>query len=184
MAPGVYLALTATIAVAALTPGPAVTAIVARAITDGIRPALAINAGVVAMAVLEGDVAEDEVGGVVGQGQGAAVGHVAGLEMIRLAELGNRLAAPLQERGIEIAGHDLREQAGEACRHATDTAADLDYRLLGPVRTVEPEGLEVGEGLVVAGGHELGQADVIATVVEHPTRLAYHCIGRVLGLGC
>lgn len=47
MTPGVYLALTATIAVAALTPGPAVTAIVARAITDGIRPALALNAGVV-----------------------------------------------------------------------------------------------------------------------------------------
>jgi threonine/homoserine/homoserine lactone efflux protein len=47
MTPGVYLALTATIAVAALTPGPAVTAIVARAITDGIRPAMAINAGVV-----------------------------------------------------------------------------------------------------------------------------------------
>jgi threonine/homoserine/homoserine lactone efflux protein len=47
MTPGVHLALTATIAVAALTPGPAVTAIVARAITDGIRPALAINAGVV-----------------------------------------------------------------------------------------------------------------------------------------
>jgi threonine/homoserine/homoserine lactone efflux protein len=47
MTPGVYLALGATIAVAALTPGPAVTAIVARAITDGVRPALAINAGVV-----------------------------------------------------------------------------------------------------------------------------------------
>ncbi len=47
MTPGVYLALTVTIAVAALTPGPAVTAIVARAITDGVRPALAINAGVV-----------------------------------------------------------------------------------------------------------------------------------------
>ena len=47
MTPGVHLALTATIAVAALTPGPAVTAIVARAITDGVRPALAINAGVV-----------------------------------------------------------------------------------------------------------------------------------------
>ena len=47
MTPGVYLALTATIAMAALTPGPAVTAIVARAVTDGVRPALAINAGVV-----------------------------------------------------------------------------------------------------------------------------------------
>ena len=33
--------------VAALTPGPAVTAIVARTITDGLRPAMAINAGVV-----------------------------------------------------------------------------------------------------------------------------------------
>jgi threonine/homoserine/homoserine lactone efflux protein len=47
MTPGVYFALTATIAVAALTPGPAVTAIVARAIADGVRPALAINAGIV-----------------------------------------------------------------------------------------------------------------------------------------
>jgi threonine/homoserine/homoserine lactone efflux protein len=47
MTPGVYLAMGATIAVAALTPGPAVTAIVARAISDGVRPALALNAGVV-----------------------------------------------------------------------------------------------------------------------------------------
>jgi threonine/homoserine/homoserine lactone efflux protein len=47
MTPAVFLTLTATVAVAALTPGPAVTAIVARAIADGPRPALAINAGVV-----------------------------------------------------------------------------------------------------------------------------------------
>ncbi len=47
MTPGVFLALTATVAVAALTPGPAVTAIVARAMADGPRPALAISAGVV-----------------------------------------------------------------------------------------------------------------------------------------
>jgi threonine/homoserine/homoserine lactone efflux protein len=47
MTPAVFLTLTATVAVAALTPGPAVTAIVARAIVDGPRPALAINAGVV-----------------------------------------------------------------------------------------------------------------------------------------
>jgi threonine/homoserine/homoserine lactone efflux protein len=46
MTPAVFLALTATVAVAALTPGPAVTAIVARAITDGARPALALSAGV------------------------------------------------------------------------------------------------------------------------------------------
>ncbi len=46
MTPSVFLALTATVAVTALTPGPAVTAIVARAITDGVRPALALNAGV------------------------------------------------------------------------------------------------------------------------------------------
>jgi threonine/homoserine/homoserine lactone efflux protein len=45
--PGVFLTLTATVAVAALTPGPAVTAIVARSIADGPRPAMAINAGVV-----------------------------------------------------------------------------------------------------------------------------------------
>ena len=47
MTPAVFLTLTATVAVAALTPGPAVTAIVARAIADGPRAALAINAGVV-----------------------------------------------------------------------------------------------------------------------------------------
>jgi threonine/homoserine/homoserine lactone efflux protein len=47
MTPGVFLTLTATVAVAAITPGPAVTAIVARAISDGARPAMAINAGVV-----------------------------------------------------------------------------------------------------------------------------------------
>lgn len=47
MTPTVFATLTATVAVAALTPGPAVTAIVARAITDGARPAMAINAGVV-----------------------------------------------------------------------------------------------------------------------------------------
>jgi threonine/homoserine/homoserine lactone efflux protein len=46
MTPGVFMALTATVAVAALTPGPAVTAIVARAIGDGVRPALALSAGV------------------------------------------------------------------------------------------------------------------------------------------
>jgi threonine/homoserine/homoserine lactone efflux protein len=46
MAPGAYLALAATIALVALTPGPAVTAIVARAIADGARPALALSAGV------------------------------------------------------------------------------------------------------------------------------------------
>jgi threonine/homoserine/homoserine lactone efflux protein len=45
--PGVFLALTATVAVAALTPGPAVAAIVARAAANGARPAMAINAGVV-----------------------------------------------------------------------------------------------------------------------------------------
>ena len=47
MTPPVLAAVTATVALAALTPGPAVTAIVARAITDGARPALAVNAGVV-----------------------------------------------------------------------------------------------------------------------------------------
>src|SRR5215218_2023738 len=47
MSPGAFVALTAVVAVAALTPGPAVTAIVARAMADGMRPAMAINAGVV-----------------------------------------------------------------------------------------------------------------------------------------
>ncbi|HEX7374325.1 MAG TPA: LysE family translocator [Steroidobacteraceae bacterium] len=47
MTPAVFATLATTVAVVAITPGPAVTAIVARAITDGVRPALAINAGVV-----------------------------------------------------------------------------------------------------------------------------------------
>ena len=47
MAPAAFLALSTVVLVAALTPGPAVTAIVARAIADGPRPAMAINAGVV-----------------------------------------------------------------------------------------------------------------------------------------
>ena len=47
MSPGAFAALTAVVAMAALTPGPAVTAIVARAMSDGMRPAMAINAGVV-----------------------------------------------------------------------------------------------------------------------------------------
>jgi threonine/homoserine/homoserine lactone efflux protein len=46
MSPSAFLALAATVAVTALTPGPAVTAIVARAITDGVRPALALSLGV------------------------------------------------------------------------------------------------------------------------------------------
>ena len=46
MTAGAYVALAATFAVFALTPGPAVAAIVARAVADGVRPALALNAGV------------------------------------------------------------------------------------------------------------------------------------------
>jgi threonine/homoserine/homoserine lactone efflux protein len=45
--PGIFLAIATTIAVAAITPGPAVTALVARAVTDGPRPAMALNAGIV-----------------------------------------------------------------------------------------------------------------------------------------
>jgi threonine/homoserine/homoserine lactone efflux protein len=47
MTPAAYVALAATVTVAALTPGPAVTAIVARAIANGVKPALALNAGVI-----------------------------------------------------------------------------------------------------------------------------------------
>jgi threonine/homoserine/homoserine lactone efflux protein len=48
MTPGAVLALGATLGLIAVTPGPAVTAIVARAIADGARPALALSAGVLA----------------------------------------------------------------------------------------------------------------------------------------
>lgn len=46
MTPAVFVTLATTVAIVAITPGPAVTAIVARAISDGARPALAISAGV------------------------------------------------------------------------------------------------------------------------------------------
>ena len=46
MSPTALLTISATVLVAAVTPGPAATAIVARAIADGLRPALALAAGV------------------------------------------------------------------------------------------------------------------------------------------
>ncbi len=46
MSPTAFLTISATVLVAAVTPGPAATAIVARAIADGLRPALALAAGV------------------------------------------------------------------------------------------------------------------------------------------
>jgi threonine/homoserine/homoserine lactone efflux protein len=50
--PAAFVAITATVAMTALVPGPAVAAIVARAIASGARPAMAINAGVVTGDVL------------------------------------------------------------------------------------------------------------------------------------
>ncbi|MFO1395076.1 MAG: LysE family translocator [Steroidobacteraceae bacterium] len=46
MTPAAFLTVTGTVFVAAITPGPAATAIVARALADGLRPALALSAGV------------------------------------------------------------------------------------------------------------------------------------------
>ena len=46
MTPAAFLTVTATVFVAAVTPGPAATAIIARALADGLRPALALSAGV------------------------------------------------------------------------------------------------------------------------------------------
>ena len=46
MTPAAFATVTATVFVAAITPGPAATAIVARALADGLRPALALSAGV------------------------------------------------------------------------------------------------------------------------------------------
>ena len=47
MTPAVFATLATTVGVVAITPGPAVTAIVARAMTDGFRPALALSAGII-----------------------------------------------------------------------------------------------------------------------------------------
>jgi threonine/homoserine/homoserine lactone efflux protein len=106
MTPGVYFALTATIAVAALTPGPAVTAIVARAITDGIRPALAINAGVVTGDLL--------FFGLAAAGMAAAASSLGGLFSV-LQWLG---AAYLLWTGIQLWRFVPREVTrGESAGH-------------------------------------------------------------------
>ena len=116
--------------------------------------------------------------------QRAAVGGVTGLQPLGVPELGNRLAAAFEERGVEIARDDLAEQAREAGGHAADAAADLHHRLLGGVGRQQIEGLEVRHGLVVAGVDELGQVELAARdVVEHPAGFAHHIVGRVLALG-
>ena len=53
--------------------------------------------------MLERDVAEGNVGTVVGQRDRATIGNRARLQPFGATELGHGLAAPLQERGIEIA---------------------------------------------------------------------------------
>jgi threonine/homoserine/homoserine lactone efflux protein len=90
MTPAAFLTLSATVFVAALTPGPAVTAIVARAIADGPRPAMAINAGVVTGDLLFLGLA---VGGM------AAAAHSLGEYFAVLAVLG---AAYLAWQGVRL----------------------------------------------------------------------------------
>ena len=67
--------------------------------------------GVVALAVLQRDVAEGDVGDVVGDGEAAAVGDLDRAQPVDLAEPGDRLPAALEEAGVEVAGVD-------ACRSA------------------------------------------------------------------
>ena len=127
--------------------------------------------GVVALAVLQRDVAEGDVGGVVGDRQRAPVGDLDGAQPVDLAEAGDRLPAALEEPGVEVARDDRAEAAGERARHPADAAADLDERALVVVAVEELEAVEVDGHLVVAGGDELGERQRVARlVVEHPAR--------------
>ncbi len=79
---------------------------------ESTRTASAVNAKrIVAMAVLQRDVAEGKIGAAVGHADRAAVGDRAGLQSLGPTELGDGLAAALEERCIEIAGDDAAEQA-------------------------------------------------------------------------
>ena len=68
--------------------------------------------GVVAVAVLQRDVAERDVGGVVGDAQAAAVGDLDRAQAVDLAEAGDGLPAALEEAGVEVAGVDACRSAG------------------------------------------------------------------------
>ena len=132
--------------------------------------------------MLQRDVAEHHVGGVVAQPKRAAVDHTRRLQSIGATELRHRFATALEKRGIEVAGDHLVEHARETGRHPTDTTADLDDRLGCSSVGQQVERLQVRNRLVIAGVDELRQAQMITgAVVEHPTGAAHNIVGGVLG---
>ena len=90
--------------------------------------------------MLERDVAEGEVSGVVGQVERAAVGDLDRAQPVDLAEPADRLVAALEEARIEVAGDHRAELAGEGARHAADAGADLDQRAGVVVGSAQTEG--------------------------------------------
>ena len=84
--------------------------------------------GVAAVAVLQRDVAEHDVGDAVGDGERAAVGHLDRPQAVDATVSGHGLAAALEEAGVEVARVDRAEAAGELARHPPDARADLDER--------------------------------------------------------
>ena len=111
-----------------------------------------------------------------------AVGDHQGAEPVDLAEPPDRLAATLEEPGVEIAGDHLAVLARERTRHPPDPAADLDQRLLFDVGRPQAEHGEVGRHLLVAGRDELLEREVLTLlVVEDPPGRADDLVaGRLL----
>ena len=133
--------------------------------------------------MLQGDVAERHVGRVRRDVQRLSVGDVDRSEPIDLAEPSDGFVGALQEPGIEVTRHDRPVFAGERTRHPTDTAADLDDRLLVDVRRPEPEHGEVRRNFRVTGRHELRERELGAgLVVEHPPRRPHDIVAAHLTL--
>ena len=124
---------------------------------------------IVGIAVLQRDVAERHIGGVVGEIERLAVGDVARPETLDLAEPADGLERPLEEPGVEVAADDRAELAGEGAGHPADAATDLDQRLLLVVGSTQTELGEVRRHFLVAGRNELFEREIGAgLVVEHP----------------
>jgi hypothetical protein len=136
--------------------------------------------------VLEGDVAEGQIGGVRRQIERVAVRHVARAEAVDLAEAADRLDAPFEKAGVEVACDDRCVLTRERARHPADARTDLDERLLigGPtfgVGGAQSEHREIGRDLGVTGGDELLERQFAARlVVEHPTGGAHHVVATHL----
>ena len=134
--------------------------------------------------MLQGDVAERQVGDTVGDIERAAVENVDRAQAVDPAEPGDRLAAALEEAGIEVAGVHHAKPSRERTRHPSDPGPDLDEHFACRVLAGEPEGLEVHRDLGIPRSDELGERlRVTGFAVEHPAGGLDDVVGALLSVG-